>query len=274
MPDLAELLEDVERVILGFDGPVCSLYAGESAGDVAERLRKVAAQELAASAGRSDGALGLPKVLRLTDDPLDFLPLLGEAVRDAEVLAASSAAATAGTAGALAAARRSERVVSIVSNNAREAVEAYLTDRGLLKHFEAIEARTGSSAADVARLKPHPHLLLAALEGYAAGHHCTLDEARRVTVFVGGSVTDVQAATAAGVRCIALANAPGKARRFAEPGSGAASATATTATTAATTSTTTTTTTTVIAVITSMHELADGLNARWDDQWCARQYCC
>jgi phosphoglycolate phosphatase-like HAD superfamily hydrolase len=272
MADPAQLLEDVEHVILDFDGPICALYAGEPAADVAERLREFAARQQATSqaaeprsgalqdAPPSPDAFRLPRELRLTDDPLDFLRLAGhvpgvdarvlaDAVRDAEVISACSATATRGTAGVLAAARRSERALSIVSNGSREAVEAYLTEHGLLEHFETIEARAGSTESDATRLKPHPHLLLAALDGYVARHGGTADEARRAAVFVGDSVSDVLTAKAAGIRCIALANDSGKRRRFEEDSD-------------------------ATAVITGMQELADALNARWDAQWCVRQYCC
>ena len=181
--DLVDLLEDVEHVMLAFDGPVCSAFGG---------------------------------------DP------------------------TPGATSVLTAARRSERELSIVSDISREAVEAYLADRGLLEHFEAVEGRAGSN---VEQAPPGPHLLIKALSAYASRHGSTLEQARRASVFVGGSMTDVQAAGAAGVLCIAYANEPSERRRFEEESDAA-------------------------AVISTMDELAEALNARWDAQWCARQGCC
>lgn len=69
----------------------------------------------------------------------------------------------------------------------------------------------------------------------------TGDAARRTSVFVGGSMTDIQAAKSAGVLCIAYVNKPGKQHDFEQSDA--------------------------VAVITDMHELADALNARWDAQW-------
>lgn len=243
--DLIDLLEDVEHVMLDFDGPVCFVFGGDPAPGVAERLRNLA-----------KSAYELPKSLRLTDDPLDFLELasgdagpfgrrIGAAVRDAEVAAVRTAIATPGATSVLTAAKRSEREMSIVSNNSREAVETYLADRGLITYFETIEGRVGS---DVEQLKPSPYLLTNALSAYASRRGSTLEQARRASVFVGDSIIDVQAASAAGVACIAYANKPGKQRRFEDSDA--------------------------VAVISTMDELARALNARWDAQWCARQGCC
>jgi hypothetical protein len=131
-----------------------------------------------------------------------------------------------------AAAQRTEREVSFVGDELRGAVESHLG---------------------------------AALEGYVTRHGGTLGEARRGSVFVGGSLTGVQMACAVGVRCIGFvdvdvdadadAHDPGlglglgdERIRFEEAGAS--------------------------AVIASTRELAEALNARWDAQWCSRQYCC
>lgn len=241
---LIDLLEEVEHVMLDFDGPVCSVFGGDSAPGAAQQLRLLVQPQM-----------DLPQPLRLTNDPLDFLELanadakpfsrqIGEAVRDAEVTAVKTATATPGATGVLAAAKRSERTLSMISNNSREAVTAYLADRGLTQYFEAIEARTGS---DTEQMKPSPYLLTRALAGYASRHGGTGEQARRASVFVGDSITDVQAANAAGIVCIAYANKPGKRARFED--SEAA------------------------AIITDMHELADALNARWDAEW-GKRGCC
>lgn len=243
--DLAELLDDVEHVMLDFDGPVCSVFAGDPAPGVAERIRAFARQHIE-----------LPGNLRQTSDPLDFLRLatddttafgrqLGNVVRDAEVTAVHTASATPGALNVFTAAKRTERTLSIVSNNAREAVEAYLRDRDLAKHFETVAARPGP---DADLMKPNPYLLAEALLAYAARSSRDDDSARRASVFVGDSMTDIQAAKAAGVPCIAYANKPGKRHQFEQSDA--------------------------TAVIDDMHELADALNARWDTQWCSQQGGC
>jgi phosphoglycolate phosphatase len=242
--NLIDLLQDVEHVMLDFDGPVCSVFGGDPAPGVARRLRTFAQSQVE-----------LPEPLRLTDDPLDFLELangaadpfgrqIGAAVREAEVMAVKTATPTPGASDVLAAAKRSERALSIVSNNSTEAVAAYLADRGLIQYFEAVEARTGSGTG---QMKPSPHLLTRALSGYASRHGGSAEQARRTSVFVGDSITDIRAAAAAGIVCIAYANKPGKQVRFED--SEAA------------------------AVITDMRELAEALNARWDAEW-GKRGCC
>lgn len=243
--DIVTLLDDVEHVMLDFDGPMCSVFAGDPAPGVAARIRTFAARHTE-----------LPTKLRRTDDPLDFLRLatddttgfgrhLGDVVRDAEVAAVHTASATPGAFNVLMAAKRSERTLSIVSNNAREAVEAYLMDRDLAKYFEVVAARPGPNA-DL--MKPNPYLLAKALLTYAARSGQDEDSARRASVFVGDSMTDIQAAKAVGVPCIAYANKPGKRRQFEDADAA--------------------------VVITRMHELAEALNARWDAQWCSQQGVC
>lgn len=243
---LAELLEDVEHVMIEFDGPVCSVFGGDSAPEAAERLRRLAASQTE-----------LPKALRLTDDPLDFLQLasddssalarqIGDAVRDAEVSAVHKATATPGLISVLTAARRTRRVLSIVGDNSLEAVETYLTDRRMGKHFEAVEGRIG---ADASQRMPSSYLLARALGGYATRHGVTPEQARRSSVFVSASIAGVRAAGAVGVACVGFGGRRGDRRRFEEESDAA-------------------------AVITDLHELADALNARWDAAWCANQGCC
>lgn len=244
LADLADLLEDVEHVMLDFDGPVCSVFAGDPAAGVAQRLR-----DLAGSQGE------LPKALRLTDDPLDFLQLandagplgrlLSEALRDAEVTAVGTARATPGATGVLTAAKRTDRSISIVSNNSHEAIEAYLTDHGLAQYFESVDGRAES---DAEQTKTSPHRLIRALTSYASRHGITLEQARRTSVFIGDSLADVQAAGAADLVCVAYARNVW--RQQLEDSDAA-------------------------AVIYTMDELARALNARWDAQWCAtHQGCC
>ena len=81
------------------------------------------------------------------------------------ILELEGAATGAGVGEVLAAARRSERVVTIVG---------------------------GGGVGSVG----------AAVEGYAAERGCSVDEARRVSAFVGGSEVGLREAEVAGVRCV------------------------------------------------------------------------
>ncbi|HEX2808805.1 MAG TPA: hypothetical protein VHN80_21790, partial [Kineosporiaceae bacterium] len=62
------LLEDAEAVLLDFDGPVCSMFAGYPAAGVAEQLR-----ELITSSGADPG-----EAISRTGDPLTVLRLAAD----------------------------------------------------------------------------------------------------------------------------------------------------------------------------------------------------
>jgi beta-phosphoglucomutase-like phosphatase (HAD superfamily) len=68
----------------------------------------------------------------------------------------------------------------------------------------------GRDPADADLMKPHPHLLNTAI--------IALGAAASESVYVGDAVTDVAAASAAGMPCIGYANKPGKAQRLKESG--------------------------------------------------------
>jgi hypothetical protein len=153
---LDELIARTRYVLLDFDGPICSVFAGIPAPTVASRLTKILF-----SAG-----VAPPAEIIETDDPFDVLryatthtPELAadiETVFRAEELAAiASAAPTPGAAETIHACHDTSRPVAIVSNNSEPAISAYLTTHNLTDHIACISTRTHT---DIARLKPHPHL--------------------------------------------------------------------------------------------------------------------
>lgn len=186
-----------------FDGPVCSVFAGRPAPKVAQRLRKLV-----------EAAVPLPPELSVTTDPMVFLQAaphlpadVGEMVRlqlEADERAAiESAEPTPGAHAAIADCARASKVVSIVSNNDAEAVATYLARHGLGNYVSYISARR---SPDPTLMKPHPHLVLAAIE--AAGR------AAELSVLIGDSVTDIEAARAARTASIGYANKFGKFASF------------------------------------------------------------
>ncbi len=128
---------------------------------------------------------------------------LGEQVRQqfhAEELAAVEVAEpTRGAHAAIAACFRSGKMVTVVSNNGASAVEAYLRRHGLARYVSYVSARR---SPDPNLLKPSPYLLVAAIE--ATGQN------PEQSVLIGDSVTDIDAARAAGSASIGYANKPGK----------------------------------------------------------------
>ncbi|MFI9384137.1 HAD family hydrolase [Kutzneria sp. NPDC052558] len=197
-PDtLRRILANTEALLLDFDGPICSVFAGFPAHIVADQLRDVLTE---------GGYHILPDEVAKSKDPFDVLKYantLGDekaritetVFRAHEVEAAATARATAGAKELIRQWKSTGHKLAIVSNNSVAAIETYLSLHNLTQQFDYISARAGS---DTALLKPHPHLINQAIATMQAlPQSCTL---------VGDSRTDIEAATAASVRSIGYAN--------------------------------------------------------------------
>ncbi|MER5417082.1 HAD family hydrolase [Streptomyces virginiae] len=198
---LGAALSPSKAVLFDFDGPICDVFQGLSAPGIAHELANL----LAVLAPALDAAA------RATDDPMEVHRLSQEA--GLTVLAAVEAALTAaevravqmagdptsGAIEALTAARSSGRRVAIVSNNSSECVRQYLA---LHKITALVDEVIGRPTLRPDLMKPSPHPLLSAATAFAL--------APSSTVLIGDSVTDVEAALAAGARCIGYANKPRK----------------------------------------------------------------
>jgi phosphoglycolate phosphatase len=114
--DVEAVLSGAAGVLLDFDGPVCSVFAGMPAAKVAAQLRVLV------------GDVGAPE----SDDPFavlrfavslgqDVANRVGRALRQLELEAVVSAAPTPGAEEFLRALVASGRHVAIVSNNSAEA---------------------------------------------------------------------------------------------------------------------------------------------------------
>lgn len=205
---LARLMSGVELLMLDFDGPVCSVFAGVSAPSVADRLRH----------SLRGAEIELKPAVQEDNDPLSIYrhsATLGRAVIaqvHAELVAAereavASTLPTPGTEDLIRAARERGMLVDIVSNNAAEAVEAYLREHGLRESIDHVAARR----------TPEPDLMkpnTAYLTEAAAALGVELDR----SALVGDSVTDMTAAQRAGVVAPGFANKPGKRRRLTTAG--------------------------------------------------------
>lgn len=196
-------------LLLDFDGPVCSLFAGLTAPAVAERLRKLF------PAGR------LPGEIRNSPDPIEVFawsatvsPRLAERVEaelaDLEVTASDIAEPAPHVHEVIAACRETGRTIAVVSNNSTRAVTAYLERHGLSGGIARIAART---SPDPALLKPSPHLVEKAVGA--------LNAAPAASVFVGDALTDIEAARRAKVASIGFASEPGSHERMTRARAGA-----------------------------------------------------
>ncbi|MFF5701575.1 HAD family hydrolase [Streptomyces sp. NPDC012794] len=206
---LAEILVKARVVFFDFDGPVCDVFAGLPAPKVAEQLTAIlAAKDPAAGAEAAK-----------TDDPIEVLRIAHEAdvaigheveraLTAAEVEAVAVAGPpTPGAVEALRAARASERAVIVVSNNSAACVQRFLDLHSLGEYVARI---VGRPSGQPHLMKPNPFpLITAAEQAHMDVTHCTL---------IGDSLTDIQAAHAAGTTVIGYANKPHKAALFAEAG--------------------------------------------------------
>ncbi|MFJ9607031.1 HAD family hydrolase [Kitasatospora sp. NPDC101176] len=205
---LADVLRPVKHVLLDFDGPVCSVFAGLPAPEVARRLLEgllVAGEQAPVGAEEESDPLAL---LRLVADArTDLTASTDAALAVLETEAVRVAQPTPGGESVLRACARSGRLVSVVSNNAGAAIGAYLAEHGLSDYVAGVFGRV---PGDPSSMKPSPRLLLEAME--AAGtrsEHC---------IFIGDAARDVEAGKAAGVPTIGYANKPGKSAKLAAAG--------------------------------------------------------
>jgi HAD superfamily hydrolase (TIGR01509 family) len=208
---LQRIVGRTRHLLLDFDGPVCSIFAGMSADTVAEKLRR----RLAAV------GVAIPAEIRSTSDPLEVFRAIAARGRDVgqraqreltllEVQAVTTAQPADGGAELIIAARQSGRSVAVVSNNSGQAVATYLNHHRLTRYVSAV---IGRDDPDPAHMKPSPYRVRQAIQ--------MLQAAPAECVLVGDSVSDVAAAHAADLAAIGYADKPGKDERFAEAGADA-----------------------------------------------------
>jgi phosphoglycolate phosphatase len=198
---LRHILARTTALLLDFDGPVCSVFAGLPAHTVVTQLCLVLA----------DGGYGDPPTeIEKSDDPFEVLAYaasLGDdearyvnaAFTAHELEAIATAQPTPAAHDLIRAWSATGRPLAIVSNNSTIAIHAYLDLHDLRTHVTHVSARTNP---DPALLKPHPHLLTTALT--------TLNVPAAAATFLGDSVTDIHAARAAHTMSIGYANKPRK----------------------------------------------------------------
>ncbi|MEU9701531.1 HAD hydrolase-like protein [Streptomyces sp. NPDC047981] len=204
---LAETLANARVILFDFDGPICDVFAGLPAPSVAQGLTALlSAQDEAAGAKAAQ-----------TDDPIEVLRIaheadteLGQKIERALTAAEVRAVAVAGkpTSGAvesLQAARSAGRGVAVVSNNSTDCVRTFLDLHGLGEYVMEI---VGRPSAQPHLMKPNPFPLITAAEQmHVDVTTCTL---------IGDSLTDIQAAHAAGTTVIGYANKAHKTNLFTE----------------------------------------------------------
>ncbi|MFY1617852.1 HAD family hydrolase [Micromonospora sp. WMMD736] len=203
--DLGRLLGEVGAVLLDFDGPVCSIFAGYPAPQVAAELVDVLRQS----------GVDVPPDLASEPDPLEVLRRasatgdqgITRAVEDAlcaaERRAVDAAEPTPYAREVIVAAGQAGIPVAVVSNNSPGAVTAYLAAHRLAGYVSSV---VGRAYADPGRMKPNPEPILQAARA--------LNQLPARCVLVGDSLSDIQGAQAAGTTVVAYANRPLKVEAF------------------------------------------------------------
>lgn len=195
-PSLASLFADRDHLLLDFDGPVCRLFAGLPAPSIAASLLNLLPLALADQVRSTDPHQVLRRVHVRAPELTDSVE---SSLTEYETLAAASAAPTPSALHLMLAARRDGRTVSIVTNNSATAVEAYLARHRAERHVDAIAGRRPQA---IDELKPHPALVLEALD--ATGGHPSR------AILVGNSPSDIEAARRAGAAAVGFVDRPSK----------------------------------------------------------------
>lgn len=198
---IRDLLDERDHILLAFDGPICAFGEQLTNRGAADRLRLLVDDHL-------------PSDVAATSDPFDVLryanscgPVTAEVVDTQlgrlELEAAAAAAETPGITETLKELHQVGFTITVVSNHSVGAVRAFLVVHDMAAYVRGISAR---ARPDTALLQPDPHLVTEAIR--------SLGTSPEFCVMISGSVTDIEAAHAAGTAVVAYANEPGKADYF------------------------------------------------------------
>ncbi|MFI9010142.1 HAD family hydrolase [Actinosynnema sp. NPDC053489] len=205
------VLDQAKAVFFDFDGPICSVFAGYPADQIAFDLIDLLQRQ---------SAIFTPPIGDKTD-PMDVLRWTGIHKRDSLVAVEEYLVAAEGkavesaepTPFAIQAMRRiidSGRPVAVVSNNSALAIRKYLVTHGIDSIISFISGRVH---AQPALMKPNPFSLTLAAN--------RLGISSTDAVLIGDTVTDIEASHAAGVKSIGYANKPGKRESLSRAGADA-----------------------------------------------------
>ena len=142
-------MQRAQYVLLDFDGPICDVFAGFPAPEVADRLRvmlKAAGAELPQSVLEQDDPM---EVFRFSADlgsNLNHVTL--NTLTDLEVEAVATARLTPGVADLIRQSKQINKIVAVVSNNSVAAVTAFLQAHELLPSVDLISARVQGPGVD------------------------------------------------------------------------------------------------------------------------------
>lgn len=207
----AELVANADAVILDFDGPMCDVFALLPAHRVARELA-IFTEEVWMQHGSS-----IKDVLPDTDDPFEVLAAamvdstvkaghVSLRLRELEVEAVEGAPPTDGLVDFLSRLTKSGQAIAIASNNSTGAIKHWLG----LQHLEALFSHVAARQVRSDRLKPNPYVLSEACSA--------LQTQVQGCVFIGDTLSDLEAAKQISMPFIGFANKPHKSAMFRRAG--------------------------------------------------------
>lgn len=200
MNSAADIVARARVVLLDFDGPICSVFAGYPS--VRAVIATLRALEAAGFEVRTQW-LNLEDPHRLLVEVATHIPEAAGVAEDAltrsEVHAVDSAQITVGVTDLIDQITGRGQQWAVVSNNSAESIARFCTRRDFARTPSLI---VGRPKGEPHLMKPNPFALRHALESLRAP--------ARDAVFIGDSASDIQAGRAVGIPTIGYANKPAK----------------------------------------------------------------
>jgi len=208
---LASLVASARYVLWDLDGPICQLFAGypahQIAGELVEKIGTLGMDALLTEQERSsnDPHDPLGRVHRRRPGS-DLVLELEEWLTGRELEAVPKAMPTMYADRLIRTWRALGARFAITTNNSARAATAYIESRGLTDCFPYVYGRT----QNLDLMKPHPHCLYEAIKAMGATPEATL--------MIGDAATDFQAARHAGVMFLGYARNPDKEQKLRDAG--------------------------------------------------------
>jgi HAD superfamily hydrolase (TIGR01509 family) len=205
----ADLVAAADAVLLDFDGPICAVFAAYRAHEVSEEImRRVADAGIRLRPSDPNDPISVLRATAGTD--AQIIAVVQDALVTEEAKALGRTEPHPGIPELVVELRKSGHRLAIVTNNGAGPVSDFIEHHGLADHIETV---IGRDPVHPELLKPSPHSLKMAL--------AQLDLRPSAAIFIGDSISDVQAGHAADLRVIGLANKPGKHQRLRDAGADA-----------------------------------------------------
>lgn len=206
--NLRELVTRARFVLFDFDGPICRLFAGHTAEEVAKDLvawlERQGLRELLTEEERSHpDPMAVLYAVNRRHPHSDLVAELEERLTQQELKAITSAMPTEYADPLIRTWSAVGSRLAVATNNSPRTVSDYLSGRGLSECFAPhVYGRTN----DLDLLKPNPHCLNRALNAMGAAPDAAL--------MIGDSPTDLRAAKEAGVPFLGYARNAHKAQQL------------------------------------------------------------